>query len=803
MFQVLDLCLQVGEVLLSSGEAAADTSATMTRLAGACGLDTVDVDITFTSITMCCRRGKAAAPVTSMRLVRYRTTDLTRLTLVTRIVDQVVRGEMGLAGCRRRAGRRRRAPHPYPRWVATAGWAGLAAAVALLLGGGPVIWMTAFVTTAIIDRLGRFLGRLGAAPFFLQMIGGFVATACTVGLLAVGALPSETGPSLVIAASITVLLSGLSVMGAVQDAIAGHVVTAAGRAAEIALLSAGLLTGVILGLKTGIWFGLFLDPAEPVAADVTRFGISTFAAAAAAAMFALACYAPLRSLAAAALAGATGWVAYGALTQYADLGPVVATGLAAVLVGLGSELIRRRTAVHRQVIILSGIIPLLPGLTAYRGFYQLAASRPQYIVRRSGHHHPRAGHRPRPRRRCDVRPVHRPAPPRAGDLGAEAPRLAVPSARTVNRSGGAAFAGGHVGGDVADQRGELGAVPGAGGDQRDAVDPVDEEVLARRAGEQAGRLGVGLGNQAGKVLPDVVDDAGAVRRVDDPVLVGRRRDPAPAEELGDLLPPEPGVAAARQTVDPDGGSPVDERRPPVRCLLPVGEVEGVLLGDLQGRDERAEPAGSGSRSSSAGSHPPAVDDDAFGVERPAVAGLEPVPGGRRRHPGDRPTAEDPGAVALRLLEQCAHRALGVDHPGAGVPEGLAVDGDLRPARPGVGRAQQLVLDTDRVEDAGEGVDVADRPEVQRAGRGDQPTSAQPFQLVEAGPGCHDEADVEGVVVGVAEDAGRAVRAAVAGGGLRPLHHRHLVPAAGEAPRGGGAGQAGPDDDVPRRAHRVG
>ena len=58
-----------------------------------------------------------------------------------------------------------------------------------------------------------------------------------------------------IAASITVLLSGLSVMGAVQDAIAGHVVTAAGRAAEIALLSAGLLTGVILGLKVGIGSG--------------------------------------------------------------------------------------------------------------------------------------------------------------------------------------------------------------------------------------------------------------------------------------------------------------------------------------------------------------------------------------------------------------------------------------------------------------------------------------------------------------------------------------------------------------------
>jgi hypothetical protein len=134
--------------------------------------------------------------------------------------------------------------------------------VALLLGGPPVIWTTAFVVTACIDRLGRLLGRWGAAPFFLQMVGGLVATVSTVGLFAVGALPPATEPSLVIAASITVLLSGLSVMSAVQDAISGHPGTAAGRAAEIASLSAGLLTGVVLGLKMGIEFRLILDPAR-------------------------------------------------------------------------------------------------------------------------------------------------------------------------------------------------------------------------------------------------------------------------------------------------------------------------------------------------------------------------------------------------------------------------------------------------------------------------------------------------------------------------------------------------------------
>ena len=61
-------------------------------------------------------------------------------------------------------------------------------------------------------------------------------------------------------------------------------------------------------------------------ADVTRFAISTFAAAAAAMMFALACYAPLRSLIAAALAGGIGWAAFGALTCSCTSAPVVATG---------------------------------------------------------------------------------------------------------------------------------------------------------------------------------------------------------------------------------------------------------------------------------------------------------------------------------------------------------------------------------------------------------------------------------------------------------------------------------------------
>ncbi|MDN5770028.1 MAG: threonine/serine exporter family protein [Microlunatus sp.] len=372
--QVVELCLQVGDALLSNGEAAADAISAMTRLAGGLGLTTVEIDITFTSITMTCRRGRTVASVTAMRIVHYRSTDLSRLAAITHIIDDVARGELGVEAADQALIDAVNAPHQYPRWVATAGWGGLSAALALLLGGGPVTWLTAFVISAGIDRIGRVLSRRDLPPFFLQMVGGFMATVSTLGLLALGAPPSVVEPSLVIAASITVLLSGLSVVNAVQDAISGQPVTAAGRGVEVALLSAGLLAGVVIGLKIGVAFQLSLDPAGPLTADLTQFGVSTLAAAIAAGAYALAGYAPPRSLAAAGLAGGVGWAAYGARALIAQLGPVVATGLAAVVIGCASELIGRHTRVDRHVIVLAGIVPLLPGLATYRGFYELASA---------------------------------------------------------------------------------------------------------------------------------------------------------------------------------------------------------------------------------------------------------------------------------------------------------------------------------------------------------------------------------------------------------------------------------------------
>jgi uncharacterized membrane protein YjjP (DUF1212 family) len=294
VLQVLDLAMRIGEVLLSSGEGVGETTATMLRLADAGGLPTCEVDITFTSITMSCHRGMVAPPVTTMRLVRYRSMDLTRLTDLARLVDRVEREVLGFTEAATELDAITRARHPYPRWLTTLAWSGMAASVAVLLGGGPVASVVAFFATGVIDRIGRVLNRYQLPMFFQQMTGALLATGITATLLYFSLLPAGVQPSLVVAAALTVLLSGLSVVGAVRDAIDGFFLTAAGRAGEITMFSAGLLGGVVLVLKAALVFGVELSVVGPLPSSNLSLAVRAFAAGMTSGLFALASYSPVR-----------------------------------------------------------------------------------------------------------------------------------------------------------------------------------------------------------------------------------------------------------------------------------------------------------------------------------------------------------------------------------------------------------------------------------------------------------------------------------------------------------------------------
>ena len=369
----LGLALRIGESMLAVGASAADVTATMLRVAAAHGLTSCQVDVTFTSLTISYDRDDAL-PLTLMRIVRPRGMDYTRLQGITQLARAIsTRGpgiddaqRLDVEDAHRRLDRIVSAPHPYRRGVHALGWAGVAGSIGFLLGGGWLVALVAALTTAAIEQIIRALDRRGLPMFFQQAAGAAVATGVAV-LLVVWDV--DVRSSLVVAAGIVVLLAGLSLVGAAEDAISGFPVTAAARAFEVLTLTAGIVVGIAGVLDLAQRARLPLTVVDPSTSTVP-FAVALAAAAGIAGSWALASHARPRAVGVAAVAGALAWTtsaAAGAL----GAGPAVASAVAAVVVGFCGESLTDRLRVPPLLVAVCGIVALLPGLAIYQGLFAI------------------------------------------------------------------------------------------------------------------------------------------------------------------------------------------------------------------------------------------------------------------------------------------------------------------------------------------------------------------------------------------------------------------------------------------------
>ena len=138
----------------------------------------------------------------------------------------------------------------------------------------------------------------------------------------------------------------MTVVGSMQDAITGYNVTAAGRIAELALMSAGLIVGVVVALYAATQIeptvfsrivgehNLLQDlGGAKIGSQVVHLPVQTLAGASTSACFALASYAPPRPLLAAGIGGALAAAVHSVLTSV-GLQSVLAGALATTAVGL-------------------------------------------------------------------------------------------------------------------------------------------------------------------------------------------------------------------------------------------------------------------------------------------------------------------------------------------------------------------------------------------------------------------------------------------------------------------------------------
>lgn len=371
--KVLDLTIRLAEVMLSSGSGTADVVATAQDVAKAYQLTDCVVDITVTTIIVSALPTADSPPVTMVRSVHARSTDYTRLAGLDRLVQRITAGGVTVDEAHEDMDELTEQPHPYPRWLATAGWAGFALGIAMLLGGTWLTCVLAALTAAAIDRLGRLLNRVGTPFFFQRVAGAAVAT-----LVALAAYQfAGQGLSTLVATGIVMLLSGLTLVGAMQDAVTGYMLTAVARLGEALFLTAGIVVGILAGLQVattaGVEIELRVDTTELFVVPTGRLAISlaVFGAALAGTCLTVASYAPLRAAATAGFAAALAELVLIGLGA-AGFGQTLATVIAAVGVGFLATLVSIRRHALALVTATAGIVPMLPGLAVFRSVFYFA-----------------------------------------------------------------------------------------------------------------------------------------------------------------------------------------------------------------------------------------------------------------------------------------------------------------------------------------------------------------------------------------------------------------------------------------------
>ncbi|WP_371029026.1 threonine/serine exporter ThrE family protein [Pseudoclavibacter sp. JSM 162008] len=392
--EVLELAVRVGETMLALGASATDVTDAIRRTTKAFGVD-CQIDLTFTSILVVHDGVNDGAGISLLRVVNSRLPDYDRLTRVMELsreiaadpndidvaetIDDPAKLEEALnqlESFHQRLDEILVAPQRFRRSMVTLWLALMAGGVGFLLGGGPLVCLLSAATTVVVDLVLQALGRWGLPAFFLQIAGAAIATGVAVGLLAaLPVLPVEFAalpPALVVASGLVVLLAGMSFVGAADDAINGFPITAMGRLLEVVLLTLGLIVGIAIVLDVARGLGIDLRLVER-SVQPWPSAVQVIGAAIAAAAWALASYATMRTALVVMIFGGIAYLGYDVLVT-AGTEPLVATAVPALIIGILGEGLSRKLHIPATITTVCGTVPLLPGLAIYQGMLDITSS---------------------------------------------------------------------------------------------------------------------------------------------------------------------------------------------------------------------------------------------------------------------------------------------------------------------------------------------------------------------------------------------------------------------------------------------
>ncbi len=371
----LELAMRIGDMFMVAGMSANDATVYILKICNAYGLERVHVDVTFTSITASYYPGQGLPPISSVRVVRPSTIDLSRISDLERLVVRIQQG-LDLDKAVRSFDLVRAKPHPYPGWIAALGSGGIGWSISLLFSTDWRVILLAFLSGLLLGRLLKGLDQLGVPPFFRQFSGTFVMVFITATVSALGrwGVPFFGGldPTMIAVGGIFQMVAGAVIVAAAQDAIDSFHVTATARILEVVMLTSGIVVGLIAGLSftgaLGMWVYIAPEPLRlgPLWAQFLGAGLV-------AALSVMGNYADRKTFLLAGLTGCIGWAGF-TIGSELSLNGIAANAVGALALSLVATLLVRRSAIPGFALVSSGMLALVPGLALYNGMTQLVGT---------------------------------------------------------------------------------------------------------------------------------------------------------------------------------------------------------------------------------------------------------------------------------------------------------------------------------------------------------------------------------------------------------------------------------------------
>lgn len=378
----LDLAVRVGELMLRCGAGAPQVQGSVAAVAAAAGVDLVEVDITLQSLIMQATSA-TGRPHTLLRVVRATRHDYARLVAVHRLVEALSHGDLDVEGATALLREIKRRPRNFPVWAVSVASALLASAVAVMIGASALAALATVLVVLAVTGVNRLHSRIALPEFYANALNAFVATllagAAYAASVAASAGLREQDFAFIVAGGIVAMLPGRTMASAIEDVLFGFPLTGAGRLLSVFVALLGLVIGIGLGLSVMISVTTMLgsDFVSPGVLDLRPDQAHVLAAIGGALVVGLSGAVTVQSRRRLILP--TGLLSVGAaivaalLDRVASIGTITATGVAAVALGLGGRFVAGRLDAPSMVLVVPASYALLPGLTIFRGLYELVA----------------------------------------------------------------------------------------------------------------------------------------------------------------------------------------------------------------------------------------------------------------------------------------------------------------------------------------------------------------------------------------------------------------------------------------------